>query len=189
MFKKSTKTVSRCYRDNFDSDWRKVPKLVTDVKVTPKCDTRLSCREPVQDENGHMDGSGWTKMTFNILHLVVLLQKNNILKMFLEKKDSVTTDEWLEPVKIAGNYKKREKTWILNANLLHVAAKFNPDGLFLILSTLKEDRNNIATPKRPSMRHASSTSFMDDVIFKSYGTGMISPLHVAATNPDSLSTK
>ena len=189
MFKKSTKTVSRIFQDNFDSDWRKVPKLITDVKVPRKCDNRLSCAEPLQDENGHMDGSGWTKMKFNILHLVVLLQKNNILKMFLENKDSVATEEWLEPVEIDGNFKKREKTWILNANLLHIAAKFNPDGLFLILSTLKEDRNNIATPARSSIRHASSTSFMDDVIFKSYVTGMISPLHVAATNPDSLSTK
>ena len=84
--------------------------LITDVKVIAKCDNRLSCKEPLQDENGQLQGSGWTEMRFNILHLVVMLQKNNILKMFLENKDSVTREQWLGQVTIVGNFENKEKS-------------------------------------------------------------------------------
>ena len=158
----------------------------------PKCDNRLSCKEPIQDENGQPQGSGWTEMKFNILHLVVMLQKNNILKMFLENKDSVTREQWLGQVKIVGNFENKEKIWMMTANVLHLAAKFNPDGLFLILSSVKEDPIYATLPRSTENSFNSSTSLVADMIFDSHSMkmpGKISPLHVAARNPDSLSTK
>ena len=107
---------------------------------------------------------------------------------------SVTTEEWLEKVKIVGIFDKKDKIWIMNANVLHLAAKFNPDGLFLILSSVKEEYNNpnAATLQRSKPNSSTTPSFINDMIFDSHSMkmpGNISPLHVAATNPDSLSTK
>ena len=60
------------------------------------------------------------------------------------------------------------------ANIMHLAAKFNPNGLFLILSNFKEnypDQNiHQLMMGFPSMFGAT-------------------PLHVASSNPDSLSTR
>ena len=89
----------------------------------------------------------------------------------------ILIEDWLRPVKIdLKNVDKNDlkRLWMYEANILHLAAKFNPNGLFLILSHFKEHYPNQQIHQMikdfPSMFGAT-------------------PLHVAASNPDSLSTR
>ena len=72
------------------------------------------------------------------------------------------------------NKKDLKKLWMYEANIMHLAAKFNPYGLFLILSNFKEHYPDQSIHQRIEG-------------FRSmFGA---TPLHVAASNPDSLSTR
>jgi len=89
----------------------------------------------------------------------------------------ISIEDWLRPIKIdLKNVDKNDlkRLWMYEANILHLAAKFNPNGLFLILSHFKEHYPNHRMQQMikdfPSMFGAT-------------------PLHVAASNPDSLSTR
>ena len=58
-----------------------------------------------------------------------------------------------------------EDTWINGATCYHLAARFNPNGLHLLLSQLEEN---------------------SDTFLEIYKNGKTSPLHVAASNTDEL---
>ena len=61
-----------------------------------------------------------------------------------------------------------EDSWILEANSIHLAANYNPEALHMILSKLTNMTNSI------EFTHAN---------------GKMSPLHLAASKPDSKSTR
>ena len=89
----------------------------------------------------------------------------------------ISIEDLLKPVKIdLKNTDKKDlkRLWMYEANVMHLAAKFNPFGLFLILSNFKE--------------HYPDQSIHQIIEgFRSmFGA---TPLHVAASNPDSLSTR
>ena len=89
----------------------------------------------------------------------------------------IPIEDWLRPVKIdLKNVDKNDlkRLWMYEANILHLAAKFNPNGLFFILSHFKEHYPN-------QQMHQMIKDFRS-----MFGA---TPLHVAASNPDSLSTR
>ena len=87
-------------------------------------------------EEGRIIGS------FTFLHMLILCKEFDILKLICEgslsdefarqvKIDSSPNDPPLAPVTVV-----KEDRWIFDANGLHLAAKFMPQGLELLLSTL-----------------------------------------------------
>ena len=89
----------------------------------------------------------------------------------------IPIEDWLRPVRIdLKNVDKNDlkRLWMYEANVMHLAAKFNPYGLFLILSNFKE--------------HYPDQS-IHQIIERFRSMFGATPLHVAASNPDSLSTR
>ena len=86
------------------------------------------------------------------------------------------------------NLSKEEK-WICEANSLHLAAKYFPEGLQIIFSHF----NQIQTKDLAEMDQHSTLkekeSLLRSLILQAHKKGSISPLHVAASNPSSLSTR
>ena len=89
----------------------------------------------------------------------------------------ISIKDWLRPIEIDlknTNKDDLKRVWMYNANIVHLAAKFNPNGLLLILSNFKEHYPDQSIHQLiedyPSMFGAT-------------------PLHVASSNPDSLSTR
>ena len=87
-------------------------------------------------EEGRIIGS------FTFLHMLILCKEFDILKLICEgslsdefarqvKIDSSPNDPPLAPVTVV-----KEDRWIFDANGLHLAAKFMPQGLELLLSNL-----------------------------------------------------
>ena len=164
--------LQELYENNFQSDWKNIPNFVTKVKL------RLLPQrsyQPSKSSSDSPDGtelfSTPTEMTFNILHMVIILRKDKILRLLLDKMGFDAYEVWLHRVKVNFTNIDRdlEKSWIYSANSLHLAAKFNPEALHLILSHLKD------TPMK----------------FKEKFTGLhgVTPLHVAAMNSDSISAR
>ena len=90
--------------------------------------------------------------------------------MHLQKEISV--DKWKRQVAVIGSHLNSvavEDSWLKQANCFHLAAKFNPRGLHFLLDNLKDIDENL----------------IQDL----HKNGSKSPLHVAATNVDSLSTR
>ena len=113
-----------------------------------------------------------------ILSLLIQYKTLKILSQeFNEDKNSIQIEEILKPVQIDlkdVDKKDLKQLWIYDANILHLAARFNPNGLYLILSILKE---NYQTQKIQK-------------IVKEYPNMFgVTPLHVAASNQESLSTR
>ena len=77
--------------------------------------------------------------SFTFLHMLILCKEFDILKHICEGSLS---DEFAIPVKIdsspplAPETVVKEDKWIFDANCLHLAAKFMPQGLELLLSNL-----------------------------------------------------
>ena len=136
-------------------------------------------------------------MTLTIHHLVVLLgegdQHIEILKCLL-KNPNFTVDDWKQPLKLEHKILKREdwqlnekNEWIKEANCLHLAAKYNPKGLHVILDgvdkPMPDKRKTLLSPDLWNKRDLLT------VYDKNGFEKGLSPLHVAATNIDSLSTR
>ena len=91
-------------------------------------------------EEGRIIGS------FTFLHMLILCKEFDILKHICEGSLS---DEFARPVKInlcpndpplAPETVVKEDRWIFEANSLHLAAKFMPQGLELLLSNLVDSK-------------------------------------------------
>ena len=91
-------------------------------------------------EEGRIIGS------FTFLHMLILCKEFDILKHICEeslsdefarqvKIDSSPNDPPLAPVTVV-----KEDRWIFDANCLHLAAKFMPQGLELLLSNLVDSK-------------------------------------------------
>ena len=117
----------------------------------------------------------WTATgSFSFLDLVVISRNIKILSYIVENyKETITPEVLVEGIEVesdeSGSPSKNvvsQDIWIFGASLIHFAAKFMPEGLELLLSTLENNK-----PVDTKSKH-----------------GLV-PLHVAAGNNDSLSTR
>ena len=97
--------------------------------------------------------------TFNLVHFVILAQKPKLLQFLLRQDQS----QVLAKVKVANESKLviREESWIFGASSAHLAARFFPQGLDLILSgenICKALINCKAGPRETSPIHVASLS-------------------------------
>ena len=156
----------KLYETNYECDWKKIPNFVTTIKL------RLQAFQQSKNNTDCPDGtallSNPTEMTVNILQMAIILRKEKILRLILDKMDTDVFEFWFEEVKFSKIDKDLERSWIYSANSLHFAAKFNPTALHLILSHFKDNQ-----------------SFQEKLI----GLYGLTPLHVAAMNSDSLSAR
>ena len=85
--------------------------------------------------------------SFTFLHLLILCKDIEILNHITKIHSASLVDEVGRPVKIESSKKISPKSvvwrdnWIFDANCLHLAAKFMPHGLKLLLSNLDETLN------------------------------------------------
>ena len=117
----------------------------------------------------------WTATgSFSFLDLVVISRNIKILSYIVENyKETITPEVLVEGIEVesdeSGSPSKNvvsRDIWIFGASLIHFAAKFMPEGLELLLSSLENNK-----PVDTKSKH-----------------GLV-PLHVAARNNDSLSTR
>ena len=112
--------------------------------------------------------SSWriaTYATFSFLHLLIIGKNFELLQYIFENQREVLIKELLKEVKVQDPKPKliiEQDKWIFGANCIHLAAKFMPRGLNLILT-----KDNCCTRNMKRL----------------------SPLHIAARNDDSLSTR
>ena len=82
-----------------------------------------------------------------------------------------------------------EDKWICMANCLHLAAKYFPEGLEIILSYFDQiQRKELAEMDQYSTQKAKDCS-LRRFICQAHENGSFSPLHIASSNPSSLSTR
>ena len=113
--------------------------------------------------------------SFTFLQMLILLQDMDILKYIVHNHKDFLKEETLKPVSITSRLKEEhvisKDRWIFQANSLHLAAKFFPHGLKLLLSNFENNQ--------PALMELVSKK-------NQYGC---TPLHLAAQNFDSLSTR
>ena len=116
--------------------------------------TQKTKREQKHENRGYFDFIA----SFNLVHFVILAQKPELLKFLLDFPDQVLTKVNIE------NESKlviREESWIFGASSAHLAAKFFPQGLDLILSKeniCKALINCKAGPKEAYPLHVAALS-------------------------------
>ena len=133
------------------------------------------------------------RLSLNLFHLVILLRKEDILKYLLKKYSAIK--EWLKPVTVnfPRNYKPDNlmdyDKWICQANCLHLAAKYFPRGLQIILSHFEEiEKDQMAKMVNVTTLKASTTP-LRKLINESHKSECLTPLHVASSSPFALSTR
>ena len=127
------------------------------------------------------------RLSLNLFHLVILLRKEDILKYLLKLKYPDPIKQWLKPVTV--NYPRNlmdYDKWICQANCLHLAAKYFPRGLQIILSHFeeieKDEMVNVTTL-------GAKTTPLSKLINESHKSECLTPLHVASSSPFALSTR
>ena len=133
------------------------------------------------------------RLSLNLFHLVILLRKEDILKYLLERYSAIK--EWLKPVTVnfPRNYKPDNlmdyDKWICQANCLHLAAKYFPRGLQIILSHFEEiEKDQMAKMVNVTTLGAKTTP-LSKLINESHKSECLTPLHVASSSPFALSTR
>ena len=111
--------------------------------------------------------------SFTFLQILILLQDMDILKYIVHNHKDWLKDETVRTVSIASKLEEvviSKDRWIFQASSLHLAAKFFPHGLKLLLSNFE---NNQTLMELVSKKNQDGST----------------PLHLAAQNLDSLSTR
>ena len=85
---KQNKKAQDLFETNYKSDWKYFPTFETQVKLSLVEKKLQNSNESLKDESNKLD----TKMSFNILHMVVILRKNYILKLLLNSRYSIYQD-------------------------------------------------------------------------------------------------
>ena len=146
-------------------------KYCIDIQLRLHNKQSKSDNKPIIEEPDGMESSAPCQkynITLNLFHIVIILCQSKPLKAILCKIDKLDDSmEYLKrPVSVNANVAcTGEDSWILQATCLHLAAKFNPEGLHILLSHLKIDS------KIKSMEHV-------------HKKGSFSPLHLAAAKVD-----
>ena len=131
-------------------------------------------------------------LRLNFLHLVIILQKEKILKCILRSNckgnaedDFTSIKVWTNPVFL--NLPKtamlsdfvEEDRWILKANCLHLAARFFPKGLQILLAHFEQKYGG-------TIKEGGE---LKSLFQQARNESCLTPLHVAASIHDSLSTR
>ena len=84
---KQNRKAQDLFEKNYKSDWRYFPTFETPVKLSlnEKKLHQISNSSTMKEESNKLD----TKMSFNILHMVVLSRKNHILKLLLNSRHTI----------------------------------------------------------------------------------------------------
>ena len=162
----------------FEKDWKKFPKFKVQVQLRYDSKSINCSNGSNEDCVDALETFGVVEITFNVLHMAILMRKNHILDLLLQQKEKCPTEKdfnELVDIYYEGFYKNPAKSWISAANALHLASKFNPKALYIILSKLQLQKKNDL--QRKSFWESSTIKFG------------FSPPHSAATNPDDLSTR
>ena len=124
--------------------------------------------------------------SFTFLHLLILSQNDKLLMYILENTEQeMLANEVLKPVQVK-NVKTFENVdendrWIRGSNCIHLAAKFMPVGLELILTSLESPMYAIVKNTNYSLKKEVNTiNNPYDKLF---------PLHIAVRNCDPISTR
>ena len=121
--------------------------------------------------------------SFTFLHLLILSQNDKLLMYILDNTEKeLLAKEVLMPVqvknvKIFENVDEKDR-WIRGANCIHLAAKFMPVGLELILTSLESPM--YANVNNSHKEEVNTISNPDDKLY---------PLHIAVRNCDPISTR
>ena len=129
-------------------------------------------REDSKDTNHNEEKETTITLELTALHILVVLNDEDGIQNAMEK--IIGFKPWLSVVQLTKprNIKiAQENLWIKEANCFHLAAKFNPTALHLMLSKLKESEDG------------------KNVFKNLYKEKQFSPLHVAAFNTNSLSLR
>ena len=146
--------------DNIDERWHQW-KFAVEIKLL------LHASE--DDENQWVQERYDLQMPFG--HIAVLLKDDQLLQALLKSKPDYKY--WKDQiVKIQCNEDfKGQDAWILKANCLHFASRFYPESLHIILSFFD---------KRGTKK---------ELIAETHEERKFSPLHCAATQPESIGTR
>ena len=121
--------------------------------------------------------------SFTLLHLLILSQNVKLLMYILDKTEKeVLANEVLKPVqvknvKIFENVDENDR-WIKGANCIHLAAKFMPVALELILTSLESPM--YSNVKNSLKKEVNTINNPDDKLY---------PLHISIRNCDPISTR
>ena len=140
------------------------------IDVVLQLDSRHDDHEDDEDDSTdepdipqNKAGQDYT-IILNLLHMTILFREQKVLKCLLKKEISI--ENWKTQVRVKGpnlDDVAEEDHWIIKATCVHLAAKFNSKGLHYLLSGL------------------NAQEFLK--------SKTISPIHVAATNFDSMSIR
>ena len=112
--------------------------------------------------------------SFTFFQILILLQDMDILKYIVHNHKDCLKEETVKPVSITSRFEEEhvisKDRWIFQASSLHLAAKFFPHGLKLLLSNFENNQT------------------LMEVVSKKNQDGS-TPLHLSAQNLDSLSTR
>ena len=112
------------------------------------------------------------RVRFSLLHLIILHKELEMLRYVIEKSSKEQEVKKVFEKKVKIEPRKQvvsEDDWIFGATCIHLAAKFMPKGLELLLS------------KSPDCQKLLNT--------KSNGMRSLAPLHVSAMNSSALNTR
>ena len=156
-------------------DWEKFPTFVTKIQL--RYNIQDQDQHPYDDQcdgNGRLHKFKLVQVEFNILQVAIIMGRNHILKMLMDhRQNPAKIDHFVEYVSdpcISSSGLAR--SWISAANAVHLAARFNPEALFIILDKFL----NSGEEKKNFWEKTS----------KSFG---FSPLHNAVTRSNAVSTR
>ena len=107
--------------------------------------------------------------TFSFFHLLILHKEIAILNYIIDNHNDLLSTETPKAIKVSHPDPKsvvKQDNWIFGANCIHLAAKFMPQALKLLLDNLKDQ----------------------DIVNKKNETGSTA-LHLSSSNMDSLCTR
>ena len=179
----------------FDSP--KNERKVEDLNLTPgwtKFRFRLCSVCSVPDRGAHV----------TLLHLVILHQDFVMLQRLIEEDlEKGYLGEKIKFTKVPNDFRiVEDDQWLFDANCLHLASKYFPEGLNLLLSEgkVKEKAKELIDAKtRVDKQHEPLTQNKGCFPFccpkeihpeaQTKEIVEIAPLHIAAKKPDSISTR
>ena len=166
------KTISEGSFSLRNENWKNW-NFQTEVKLSLISTQAIEGSEEVERDRDAIYKKVTLKLSF--IHLIILLQKNEILKSLVKEEsnyDFILETVSVEPKSLKddfenGTYCIEEDAWIYGANCIHLAALFNHEGMEVILSNIKDSKK---------------------LIEDTHIDGHITPLHIATAKFCALST-
>ena len=133
-----------------------------------------NCKYQLEENKINVGSLQKFTLSLNFLHFIILTRRSKILK-YLMKQVEISDEYWMKEIEIicideedSKNIVKEEDVWIFEANCLHLASKFHPKSLHVLLCNVKNK---------------------EELLKQSHRDGKISPLHVAPLRVDTHSTR